>query len=127
MAVPRPSRCPDPTALLSKVAAVVHLEDAEALEVMGTEEEVEAVEVTEEVVEAEEEEATATSVVSQVTWRENVPKVVEDTEVEAEEVAAVEEAATPVANLDISPGIVLAVDVETDRFTPIGKAVSLSI
>ena len=107
---------------------MVHLEDAEALAATDTEEEVEAVEVTvDEVVvvvaeEEEEEEATATSVVSQVTWRESVPKEGEDTAVEVEEVAAVEEAATPVESRDISPGIVLAVDVETDSGQAVGKA-----
>ena len=113
-------------ALLSKVPAVVQLADAEALAATGTEEEVEAVEVTVDevaaVVAEEEEEATATSVVSQVTWRESVPKEGEDTEVEVEEVAAVEEAATPVASRDISRGIVLAVDVETDSGPEVGKA-----
>lgn len=104
---------------------MVHLEDAEALAATDTEEEVEAVEVTVDevvVVVAEEEEATATSVVSQVTWRESVPKEGEDTAVEVEEVAAVEEAATPVESRDISPGIVLAVDVETDSCQAVGKA-----
>lgn len=115
-------------ALQSKVPAVVHLEDAEALAATDTdtEEEVEAVEVTVDevvvVVAEEEEEATATSVVSQVTWRESVPKEGEDTAVEVEEVAAVEEAATPVESRDISPGIVLAVDVETDSGQAVGKA-----
>lgn len=102
---------------------MVQLADAEASAATGTEEEVEAVEVTvDEVVAEEEEEATATSVVSQVTWRESVPKEGEDTAVEVEEVAAVEEAATPVASLDISRGIVLAVDVETESGQAVGKA-----
>ncbi|ESQ53111.1 hypothetical protein EUTSA_v10027590mg [Eutrema salsugineum] len=149
MAVPRPSRSPDPTALPSKVPAVVLLADAEAL----VAEEVEAadleVDLAEEEVAAEaEEETTATSVVSQVTWRETVPKAVEDTEAavvatagaataETEEevatvveegmeaVVAAEEAATAVGSRDISPGIAPAVDVESDIGPAMGKAESV--
>lgn len=105
MAVPKPSKCLDPTALLSKeTAVVVHLADAEALAVVAEEVEAADLEVDlaavvvmeEEVVAAvAEEEATATSVVSQVTWRETVltAVAVEDTEeavVDTEEVGTVE-------------------------------------
>lgn len=139
----------DPTALPSKeTAVVVHLADAA---VSVEEEEVDAdleVDTAVAVVDTEEEEvvveeaATATSVVSPVTWRETVLKAVEvteeaavATEVEADtaeevvvtEVVAVEvvaagEAATAVASRDISPGIAPAVDVKTNAGYAVEKS-----
>lgn len=93
---------------------------ADAVDLAVVEEvEVEVVGLAAEEVVVVEEEATVTSVVSQVTLRETVLKVVEDTE-EGEVVVdtavvevAEEEAAIAVASLGISPGIALAVDVET--------------
>jgi hypothetical protein len=127
---------------------VVHLADAA---VSVEEEEVDAdleVDTAVAVVDTEEEEvvveeaATATSVVSPVTWRETVLKAVEvteeaavATEVEADtaeevvvtEVVAVEvvaagEAATAVASRDISPGIAPAVDVKTNAGYAVEKS-----
>lgn len=143
-------------ALPSKETAVVRLGDAAALAAVA--EEVEdadlevdmAVVVTEEeaVVVVAEEATTATSVVSPVTWRESVPKAVEDTaevavateevvatvetevEVDTEEeavevAAAAVEAVTAAVSLDISPGIAAAVDVEVNTVPAVGKGESV--